>query len=112
MATSSASLPLNIYPSRSRLFYVGRHFQALQAVLDVLAILLAWQISISLRILLNPVMTIHLTRNLLKSMTPPIGGILILWVVAAWWLGVYKKSSVLSVGTTLIRIMESVAVLG
>jgi len=72
----------------------------------------AWQLTILLRLSLNPYMRLHLTRHELMIVTPPLWILLLLWIAAAVWLSLYRYAARPSAGTALFRVMESSAVFG
>jgi len=57
-------------------------------------------------------MRLHLTRQELMIVTPPLWILLLLWIAAAVWLSLYRYAARPSAGTALFRVMESSAVFG
>jgi exopolysaccharide biosynthesis polyprenyl glycosylphosphotransferase len=58
--------------------------------LDMIMLGLAWHLTIELRVLMNGFMTLQFVRAELKLLAPSLGAVLVLWVAAAHWLGVYR----------------------
>ena len=112
MGISTTPLPLELdasLPQRARL---SRQYKLLAFLFDLLAVTAAWKLTLELRLLLNPFMSLHLSRTNLESIAPPIGGVLVLWIAAALWLRIYRHASGLSAGTAVLRVLESVILSG
>lgn len=107
----TASLPQSLGWSQFRIVdgfhrqLVGRSrvLQFLQLGLDLLALVAAWFITFELRLLLNPIVSVHrMTRPELHMAAPSLPGILLLWTLTSFWLSVYGSRP-----ATALRIPES-----
>jgi exopolysaccharide biosynthesis polyprenyl glycosylphosphotransferase len=65
----------------------------IQLISDVLALVLAWHAAIGIRLLLNPYMSLHLTRDELVRLSPSLEAVLVSWIVASCWLHRSKQRS-------------------
>jgi exopolysaccharide biosynthesis polyprenyl glycosylphosphotransferase len=110
MNTSFAPLPLDLTPQAA--VRSGRRHRVLECVFDVLAVTVSWQVTIQLRLLLNPYMELKLLRRELLEVTPPLWIVLSLWIAAALWLGLYREPRRAGAGSTMIRVMESGTLFG
>src|SRR5262245_12897931 len=85
----------------------------LQITFDVVAIVLAWALTVRMRVLINPIMTIQLTAETATRWAPRLDCMVSLWLVAAWWLKLYSSRGRLSGRRLLLRAAEaSVLVVG
>lgn len=89
----------------------GYH-RALHVVLDVVALLLAWNITIGARIALNGWMAAKLTPQDMSNAAPPAVAVVALWLVAAVQLQLYHAKSYYSIGLNLVRLVQAVAIVG
>jgi exopolysaccharide biosynthesis polyprenyl glycosylphosphotransferase len=67
----------------------SKFLQLVQLGLDLGALIAAWLITFELRLLLNPLLSVHMTRSELHLAAPSLGGILLLWILTSFWLKVY-----------------------
>lgn len=67
-----------------------REIRLLTMLGDLIAIAAAFHASIWLRLALNPLFYARLERNQMAQLVPPLGLVLILWVIASAWLGLYR----------------------
>ncbi len=67
-----------------------RHFP--QAVLDGIGLLIAWELAVLVRVLLNPLMPVRFGRGELSEYLPPFLLVLALWMGAMAMLGLYQNS--------------------
>ena len=61
----------------------GRAYRFIAACSDLVSLFVAWQLTMYLRVLLNPVMPFQLTRDQIERLAPPLSGFLIAWVIAS-----------------------------
>jgi exopolysaccharide biosynthesis polyprenyl glycosylphosphotransferase len=88
------------------------YYRVLQPVFDLLAVILSWYATIYLRLALNPFFAVKLELQTLLDIAPPLYGVILLWAAAALWLRLYRSGPGLSVGTSLLRVTESVIMAG
>lgn len=113
MSTSLAPVQLELTQAAPKPVRATRDHHFLECLFDVLAVIAAWQLTLGVRVLLNPFMSLHLTRATLANIAPPLWGVVLLWIIAALWLNVYRHTSdELSRGASLLRLLESVIVFG
>ena len=67
-----------------------RVFRLLLLLLDMLALIAAFQLAVETRIQLNPFYEFHMTPSVIDQLIPPIGLILILWLPMSAWLELYR----------------------
>ncbi len=67
-----------------------RLYRLPQVVLDLIGFLLAWELAILARVMLNPVMPVQFGRGELERYLPPMGFVLVIWIGAMWVLGLYR----------------------
>lgn len=60
-------------------------YHLVQTLFDIVALTLAWYLTIYLRVLLNPLFPLHLTAQRLPQVAPPLSAILLLWIGTVWW---------------------------
>jgi exopolysaccharide biosynthesis polyprenyl glycosylphosphotransferase len=96
-------------PKRPELEFLTRKpwQRALAALFDSVALLLAWQATIELRILLNPFMGRQLTRTNLSHNAPSAAAMLFLWAGVAVWLRLYWRPRNSRVGGHLRNVMNA-----
>ncbi len=95
----------------AHVFYRHR-YRMLQLVLDTLAVGAAWPATFELRALLNPWMPISLTRAQLLAAAPPLSVIVVLWIVAATYRGLYSSRGSSTASASLARATESALLAG
>ena len=95
----------------AHVFYRHR-YRLLQLVLDTLAVGAAWSATFELRAVLNPWMPIALTRAQLLAAAPPLSAVIILWMLAAAYRGLYSSRGVSTASASLARAAESAIVAG
>src|ERR1700733_14923926 len=61
-------------------------FVVIQVVFDSSALFFAWHSAIWLRLVLNPYMSLQLTRNELIGLSPSLGAVVLSWIGVAFWL--------------------------
>jgi len=84
-----------------------RVFAPIHFTLDILALALAWHTAIELRISLNPWMPHQLTADQFRNMVPHPMVILVLWIVAAMWIGLYRRKKMWSAAHAIRQAIES-----
>jgi exopolysaccharide biosynthesis polyprenyl glycosylphosphotransferase len=67
-----------------------RFYQAMQFVLDLLAVTAAWSCTIQMRVLLNPLTRERVSWSAASIWAPSLLMILVLWIVMAWRLSFYR----------------------
>ena len=112
METSLAPVPLHVEGTLPRTYLSGKKHRFLECIFDVLLVIAAWHAAIELRVMLNHYMALKLSRETLERITPPLWGVIMLWIAAALWLNLYHKPQSLRRGTALLRVMESSTVFG
>ena len=93
-----------LYPDR-------RVFKLLLLLLDLGALVAAFQMALETRIALNTFYGFKMTHEIIDSLVPPLGLILILWIPMSRWLGLYRPRRGAVIGS-LLQVSESVAALG
>ncbi len=88
------------YPDR-------REFRRLLLLLDLCALIAAFQLAIETRLALNPLYEFQMTQAMIASRVPPLGLILLLWIPLSAWLEVYRPRRSGLVGS-LGQVFESV----
>lgn len=53
---------------------------------EILALITAWYITFFLRLALNPLMSRRLTQSQLQESTPPLAGMILLWILMSIWI--------------------------
>lgn len=84
----------------------GFRAQACFLAFDLCALVLSWFATIELRLLLNPLFSRTLSREELFQISPPIQGLLFLWVLAALWLRRGKQDEYATLGSNVLRVAE------
>jgi exopolysaccharide biosynthesis polyprenyl glycosylphosphotransferase len=95
-----------------REMFVRRKYRALQFILDLVAIVGAWRASIELRLVLNHLFALQITRPELLALAPPLFGVLGIWISASLWLKLYEPATGPFTGAFGLRALESAAVAG
>jgi len=67
----------------------GRRLWLPPAALDVIGLVIAWKLAISVRVFLNPLMPVHFERAELEQFLPPILLVLVIWAGSMLLLGLY-----------------------
>ncbi len=91
-----------------------RPLHILTLLADLLAIVIAFEGAVRLRVALNPLFHAQLDAALLDHLVPPLALVLFLWSVASAWLGLYRRrrgSRLVSVVIQLAETMTLVLVL-
>jgi exopolysaccharide biosynthesis polyprenyl glycosylphosphotransferase len=91
--------------------YHRRLYTFVQLALDTLSLTLIWQLAIQLRILLNPIADTHVTAQEAATWAPPLGLILLLWIVISLRLRLYRIPDEIHLWTVLIWAGENTVVL-
>src|SRR5947209_3829982 len=81
----------------------SRIYRVIAAGFDLVSLFLAWQVTMYLRVLLNPVMHFQLSRDQIERLAPPLGGFLMAWVIASVLVNVLSDDSI---GEHLLRIVQ------
>ncbi len=68
-----------------------KRYSLLLVPFELAALTAAWHLTIEVRILLNPLMMVHLKREELRVLAPPLGAVLLLWILVVLWLRVYRQ---------------------
>ncbi len=88
------------YPDR-------RQFRLLLLLLDLCALIAAFQLAIETRLGLNDLYDYQMTRSMIDLRVPPLGLILLLWIPLSAWLEVYRPRRAGLIGG-LSQVVESV----
>jgi exopolysaccharide biosynthesis polyprenyl glycosylphosphotransferase len=83
-----------------------RFYQTMQFVLDLLAVTIAWSAAIQMRVLLNPLATRWLSWSAASVWAPSLVMVLVLWVVLAWRLHLYRVEGPIRLWTSLVNTAE------
>jgi exopolysaccharide biosynthesis polyprenyl glycosylphosphotransferase len=83
-----------------------RFYQTMQFVLDLLAVTAAWSCTIQARVLLNPLTTQWVSWNYASIWAPSLMMVLVLWVVMAWRLHLYRFEGRIRLWNSLINAAE------
>ena len=75
-----------------------------RAVLDLVALMASWRLSMELRLLLNPLMTLHFGRSTMERLAPPLSLILLLWILVMPWRRGERR---VRTGASLTGVLES-----
>jgi exopolysaccharide biosynthesis polyprenyl glycosylphosphotransferase len=86
--------------------------KVLQFSFDTVGLVAAWYGTINLRLLLNPLMHLQLTRQQLHILAPPIPALLMLWVAVALWLRTYRPRRKHMPGDRFANLIESTVLAG
>ncbi len=78
-----------------------------QLLCDLIALVSAWYLSVVSRVLLNPVASHSLTSSHARQWAPPLAWILVAWVAAAAFRGVYSAPLRTQVLTNIRRVAET-----
>ena len=81
-------------------------FAVIQVISDLTALGLAWYSAIGIRLLLNPYMSLQLTREELIRLSPSLVAVLATWIVVSCWLERSDRHSGFWV-SRFVKIVES-----
>jgi exopolysaccharide biosynthesis polyprenyl glycosylphosphotransferase len=87
-----------------------RFYQAMQFVLDLLAVTVAWSCTIQMRVLLNPLTSQRVSWMYASDWAPSLMMVLALWIVMAWRLHFYRVEGRIRLWNTLINAAEGALV--
>jgi len=79
----------------------------LQFGFDTVGLIAAWYGTINLRLLLNPMMRLQLTRQELYLLAPPVSALLLLWIAVGLWLRTYRPPRKHMPGDRFANLVES-----
>jgi len=82
----------------------AKRYQVIETIYDLLAVVVAWQITIVVRPFLNPFMSMQLERNQLLELAPPLTSLLFLAFLGQLWIRVHRP------GGGLYRTCESIGI--
>lgn len=91
--------------------YRQKLYIAAQSVFDLCSLNLVWALAARLRILLNPSMQLHLTLQQSAGWVPPMGLVLLLWVIVSVRLKLYRIPHEVGVFTLLEGAAKNTVVL-
>lgn len=111
-STHTASMEVETKPLVLAHVFYRHRYRMLQLVLDTLAVGAAWSATFELRAVLNPWMPIALTHAQLLAAAPPLSAVIILWIVAAAYRGLYSPRGLSTASASLARAAESAIVAG
>ena len=111
-STHTASMEAETKPLVLAHVFYRHRYRLLQLVLDTLAVGAAWSATFELRAVLNPWMPIALTRAQLLAAAPPLSAVIILWMLAAAYRGLYSSRGLSTASASLARAAESAIVAG
>ncbi len=100
----------NHHTNRSLSTPPGAVFPAIHLIFDLFALIIAWMITFELRLELNQYMSKTITRAAMHTVAPPLAGLLVLWILAALSLKVYREEVDTSTGSALLSTMKSTIV--
>jgi exopolysaccharide biosynthesis polyprenyl glycosylphosphotransferase len=82
-----------------------------QLIVDLCCFKLIWECSIRARVLLNPLMNKHVPSEATDSWVPPAALILLLWLIVAFRLRLYRVPDPIRFWTVLVSAFENAALL-
>lgn len=93
---------------RSALIRISNQWyhRVLQPLFDLMGLVFAWRLALELRLLLNPVMSQQISRADIVHLAPPLGQILLLWLLVLPGVGRYRRDGDRSVGGSLLRVAQ------
>ena len=94
-----------IFPNR-------RVFRLLLLLLDLCALVAAFDLAVETRIGLNAFYGYQMSRGVVDVLTPPLSLILLLWIPMSWWVSLYRPRRGGIVAGSISQILESVAAVG
>ena len=83
-----------------------RFYQTMQFVLDLLAVTAAWSCTIQMRVLLNPLADRWVSWTYASIWAPSLMMVLVLWVVMAWRLHLYRVEGPIRLWSSVINAAE------
>jgi exopolysaccharide biosynthesis polyprenyl glycosylphosphotransferase len=83
-----------------------RFYQTMQFVLDLLAVTAAWSCTIQMRVLLNPLTTQRVSWTYASIWAPSLMMVMVLWVVMAWRLGLYRVEGRVRIWSSVLNAAE------
>lgn len=83
-----------------------RFYQAMQFVLDLLAVSAAWSCTIQTRVLLNPLASRWVSWSAASIWAPSLMVILILWIVMTWRLRLYRVEGPIRLWNSVVNAAE------
>lgn len=103
-------MPFAHRPELEFLCKKGWH-RALAAFFDITSVNLAFQSTVALRLLLNPLMAHQLSRAELLSHVPPVTALIVVWAIVAISLRLYRTEHHPNAGGRLRRVLNATALL-
>ena len=86
--------------------------KVLQFSFDAVGLIAAWYGTINLRLLLNAVMPLQLTRAQLYLLAPPIPALMLLWIAVSFWMRAYRPARGHMPGDRFANLIESTILAG
>lgn len=83
-----------------------RFYQTMQFVLDLLAVTIAWSCSIRTRVWLNPLAYQRVTWNAAERWAPSLIAVLVLWVMMAWRVKLYRPAGRIRIWSSVLSAAE------
>ena len=83
-----------------------RFYQTMQFVLDLLAVTAAWSCTIQMRVFLNPLADRWVSWTYASIWAPSLLMVLVLWVVMAWRLHLYRVAGPIRLWSSIINAAE------
>ncbi|MCU1335629.1 MAG: exopolysaccharide biosynthesis polyprenyl glycosylphosphotransferase [Bryobacterales bacterium] len=85
----------------------GPVFQITRILFDLAALIIAWKVTLEIRVALNEFMPRFISRSSMHIAAPSPLGLLVLWILAALWLKIYREDPDTSLGSALLRTTKS-----
>ena len=79
---------------------------------EVLGLTLAWQGTLTLRLILDPYFGTALTRASLWHLAPPLSGIILLWIIAKAWVSAVRPKKQPQIGDGFTVLIEASLIVG
>jgi exopolysaccharide biosynthesis polyprenyl glycosylphosphotransferase len=86
-------------------------YRMLAALFDCVSLFLAWEATVDLRILLNSLMALHLSRGALAGHAPSAFTLVLIWAAVSVWLRLYGAKPHARAGGYLRSVMNATALL-
>src|SRR6266568_4206560 len=86
-----------------------RELRLLTLLGDLLALSVAFEAAVTLRLALNPLFQRQLTEAQMVYLVPPLGLVLLLWAVAGPWMGLYRPRRRPFMFSAAVRAVEAMA---
>jgi exopolysaccharide biosynthesis polyprenyl glycosylphosphotransferase len=83
-----------------------RFYQTMQFVLDLLAVTVAWNAAIQMRVFLNPLANRWVSWSAASVWAPSLMMVLVLWIVLAWRLRFYRVEGPIRLWTSVVNTAE------